>query len=116
MCVAGLMCHSWNVSTSTGQAEANMPNAQTIAREPSLDDSQTLQHCSGAPGAAPGGALQAQLAPATCAICLEAQQAATMHSLAGCGHRFCRECLRSYALAALAARLVPIMCEPGDAC
>ncbi len=89
-----------------------MPTAAIGApvREPSLDNSQTMQHCSGAPGAAPSGALQAQLAPATCAICLEAQQVAAMHSLVGCGHRFCRDCLRSYALAALSARLVPIMC------
>jgi len=86
------------------------------ARELSLDNSQTLQHCSGAPDAAPAGALQTQLTPAMCAICLDAQQAAAMHSLTGCGHRFCRDCLCSYALAALSARLVPVMCVPDDAC
>ena len=41
---------------------------------------------------------------------MEAHQAAAMHSLARCGHRFCKQCLCSYALAALGARLLPIMC------
>lgn len=69
---------------------------------------ETRQHSGDETAAAPASAQKVQQAPTTCAICLEAQQAAAMHRFADCGHSFCRACLRTYALAAIAARSVPI--------
>ena len=50
-----------------------------------------------------------------CTICFEAQSAAVMHNLAGCGHSFCRPCLQTYATVAIGLRSIPITCVPGRA-
>ena len=57
---------------------------------------------------APSESQPVQQAPVVCAICLEEPGTAAMHRFTTCGHSFCRSCLNTYALVAIATRNVPI--------
>ena len=45
-----------------------------------------------------------------CQICLESATPAATHTISGCGHSFCQDCLRMYANNAMVARRYPIRC------
>jgi len=45
-----------------------------------------------------------------CQICLESATPADTHTISGCGHNFCQNCLRMYANNAMVARRYPIRC------